>query len=47
MLCGAYAADRVMVKGEWKVEDRAPVGIDVAKLRAEHGAAAKAFLAAL
>jgi 8-oxoguanine deaminase len=47
VLCGAYAADRVMVKGEWKVEDRTPVGIDVAKLRAEHGAAAKAFLQAL
>jgi 8-oxoguanine deaminase len=46
-LCGAHAADRVMVKGAWKVEDGMPVGVDVAKLRAEHGAAAKAFLAAL
>jgi 8-oxoguanine deaminase len=36
-----------MVKGVWKVEDRMPIGIDVAKLRHEHGAAAKAFLAAL
>jgi 8-oxoguanine deaminase len=33
-----------MVKGAWKVEDGMPVGIDVARLRAEHGAAAKAFL---
>jgi 8-oxoguanine deaminase len=47
VLCGAYAADRVMVKGVWKVEDRMPIGVDVAKLRHEHGAAAKAFLAAL
>jgi 8-oxoguanine deaminase len=44
VLCGAYAADRVMVKGAWQVEDGNPVGIDVAKLRREHGDAAKAFL---
>jgi 8-oxoguanine deaminase len=36
-----------MVKGVWKVEDGMPVDVDVQKLRAEHGAAAKAFLAAL
>jgi len=47
VLCGAYAADRVMLKGAWKVIDRNPVGIDVARLRAEHSAAAKAFLEAL
>ncbi len=47
VLCGATAADRVMVKGEWRVEEGLPVGIDVARLRAEHGAAAKAFLAAV
>ncbi len=47
VLCGAYAADRVMLKGRWKVVDRNPVGIDVAKLRAEHGAAARAFVEAL
>jgi 8-oxoguanine deaminase len=47
VLCGAHAADRVMVKGEWKVEDGNPVGVDVQKLRAEHGAAARAFLATL
>ena len=47
VLCGAHAADRVMVKGEWKVEDGMPVGVDVAKLRADHGAAAKAFLQAV
>jgi 8-oxoguanine deaminase len=47
VLCGAHAADRVMVRGEWKVEAGNPVGVDVQKLRAEHGAAARAFLAAL
>ena len=47
VLCGAHAADRVMVKGEWRVEDGQPVGVDVARLRAEHGAAAKAFLAGI
>lgn len=47
VLCGAHVADRVMVKGEWRVEEGMPVGIDVAKLRAEHGAAAKAFVSAL
>ena len=47
VLCGAHAADRVMVKGEWRVEDGMPVGVDVARLRHEHGEAAKAFLAAL
>ncbi len=44
VLCGAHAADRVMVKGEWRVEDGQPAGVDVAKLRREHGAAAKRFL---
>jgi len=47
VLCGAHAADRVMVKGEWKVADALPLGVDVAKLRRDHGAAAKAFLEAL
>jgi 8-oxoguanine deaminase len=46
-ICGAHAADRVMVKGAWTVTDGMPVNIDVAKLRAEHGAAARAFLQAL
>ncbi|KQT85198.1 8-oxoguanine deaminase [Aurantimonas sp. Leaf443] len=43
VLCGATRADRVMVKGRWRVLDGAPVGIDVARLRAEHGAAARRF----
>jgi 8-oxoguanine deaminase len=47
VLCGAHSADRVMVKGEWRVVDAMPVGVDVARLRAEHGAAARRFLEAL
>ncbi|RCS23870.1 8-oxoguanine deaminase [Phyllobacterium salinisoli] len=43
VLCGAHRADRVMIKGRWTVEDGIPVGIDVAKLRHEHGAIAKLF----
>jgi 8-oxoguanine deaminase len=47
VLCGAHRADRVMVKGDWRVIDGLPVGVDVARLRAEHGAAAKRFLETL
>jgi 8-oxoguanine deaminase len=47
VLCGAHKADRVMVKGVWKVEDGMPAGVDVAKLRHEHGEAARAFLTSL
>jgi 8-oxoguanine deaminase len=43
VLCGAHAADRVMIKGEWRVVDGAPLGVDVARLRAQHGKAAKRF----
>eukprot|EP01037_Dinobryon_pediforme_P025588 gene25588-27796_t len=44
VLCGARRADRVMIAGEWKVVDGLPVGVDIERLRAEHGAAARAFL---
>jgi 8-oxoguanine deaminase len=47
VLCGAHRADRVMVGGKWRVENGEPVGIDIGKLRREHGEAAKAFLAAV
>jgi 8-oxoguanine deaminase len=47
VMCGAYHADRVMVGGQWQVEHGDPIGIDVAKLRHDHGAAAKAFLAVM
>ncbi|MDE0924053.1 8-oxoguanine deaminase [Aurantimonas coralicida] len=43
VLCGATRADRVMVKGEWRVEDGMPVGLDIGQLRAAHGAAALRF----
>lgn len=44
VLCGAHRADRVMIAGHWRVFDGAPVGVDLAKLRAEHGKAALAAL---
>lgn len=44
VLCGAHRADRVMIGGEWRVLDGQPLGVDVARLRAEHGAAAVRFL---
>jgi 8-oxoguanine deaminase len=47
VLCGAHRADRVMVGGQWLVEHGDPIGIDVAKLRHDHGEAAKAFVGAL
>ncbi|MEM7300600.1 MAG: 8-oxoguanine deaminase [Pseudomonadota bacterium] len=46
VLCGAHSADRVMIAGKWQVEDGQPLNMDVAKLRREHGEAAKAFLEA-
>jgi 8-oxoguanine deaminase len=46
VLCGAHRADRVMIAGRWTVEDGLPVGVDLARLRAEHGAAARRFLEA-
>ena len=36
-----------MIAGDWRVNDGAPVGVDVARLRREHGQAARAFLATL
>jgi 8-oxoguanine deaminase len=47
VLCGAHRADRVMVGGQWLVEHGDPIGIDVAKLRHDHGEAAKAFVSSL
>jgi 8-oxoguanine deaminase len=44
VLCGAHRADRVMIKGQWTVKDGAPIGLDVGKLRHDHGAVAKLFL---
>lgn len=47
VLCGAHKAEHVMVKGEWRVNNGQPVGMDIAQLRAQHGEAAKAFADAL
>lgn len=47
ILCGAHTADRVMIGGDWAVVDASPVNMDVARLRHEHGAAAKRFLEGL
>ena len=47
VLCGAHRADRVMAAGEWRVADGVPLGVDLDRLRHEHGAAARAFLEAL
>jgi 8-oxoguanine deaminase len=44
VLCGATRADRVMIAGQWRVVDGAPVGLDVAALRAAHGGLARRFL---
>jgi 8-oxoguanine deaminase len=46
VLCGAHRADRVMIGGSWRVVDGQPIGVDVAKLRREHGDAARSFLSA-
>ena len=43
VLCGAHRADRVMVAGRWRVLDGAVVGLDLAKLLAEHREAARKF----
>jgi 8-oxoguanine deaminase len=32
------------VGGRWRVEDGQPVGVDVAKLRRDHGEVARAFI---
>jgi 8-oxoguanine deaminase len=34
----------VMIKGQWRVVDSAPLGVDVSRLRAQHGKAAKRFI---
>ena len=45
VLCGAHRADRVMIAGKWRVTDGVPIGMDLERLRYEHGEAASAFLA--
>jgi 8-oxoguanine deaminase len=43
VLCGAHRADRVMIGGQWRVLDGAPVGLDLDKLIADHREAARHF----
>ena len=44
VLCGAHAADQVMIEGQWRVVDSAPLDVYVNRLRAQHGMAAKRFI---
>ncbi|NDW06645.1 8-oxoguanine deaminase [Jiella pacifica] len=43
VLCGAQGADRVMVAGQWRIEDGMPIGVDLAALREAHGRAALGY----
>ena len=45
LLCGAERADRVMVAGSWRVLDGQIVGLDTARLIAQHSEAARGLLA--
>lgn len=47
VLCGAHQADKVMIGGRWQVEAGLPNGVDVPKLRAEHGAIARKLAGAV
>ncbi len=44
LLCGAHRADYVMVAGKWKVKQGELVGVDLARLIAEHSENAKKLL---
>jgi 8-oxoguanine deaminase len=44
VLCGAHQADRVMVGRAWRVIGGKPIGVDIERLRWEHGEAAREFL---
>jgi 8-oxoguanine deaminase len=41
VLCGAHRADRVMVNGQWTVQDGAIPGLDIATLMRRHQEAAR------
>ena len=47
ILCGAHSADRVMVAGRWVVEEGLPVGVDIDRLRHEHGSLARQLASAV
>jgi 8-oxoguanine deaminase len=44
VLCGAHNADRVMVAGNWRLIDGAPIEVDIPALRFAHQQAARRFL---
>ena len=44
VLCGAHRADRVMIAGQWKIEDGVPIGVDLELLRHDHSRAARRLL---
>ncbi|MEM7427889.1 MAG: amidohydrolase family protein, partial [Pseudomonadota bacterium] len=41
VVCGATGADAVMVAGDWRVRNGEIIGLDLARLIAEHSAAAR------
>lgn len=41
VLCGAHHADAVMVEGDWRIREGALIDVDLEKLIADHGAAAR------
>lgn len=41
VVVGARRADRVMVAGRWRVAEGEPIGVDLARLRTQHAAAAR------
>ncbi len=43
VLCGAHQANRVMIAGQWRVIDNAPVGVDLEQLLAHHREAARRY----
>jgi len=45
--CGAHAADRVMIAGQWRVIDRQAVGVDTDALRLAHSALARTLFGVL
>ncbi|MDH3741473.1 MAG: 8-oxoguanine deaminase [Hyphomicrobiales bacterium] len=44
VLCGAHRADRVLIRGSWRVVNGFPVGVDIDRLQVVHQEAAKRFV---
>lgn len=47
VLCGAHKAERVMIGGKWQMIDGLPLGVDIEKIRFEHGAIARQLAGAV